>query len=259
MKNLLTTTLITPMLLTAMASASATAEEKEYKDMSDPMAVYTQLGGGITDKGFNIKIGQTYDTGSETTMGMNIIEVKGIGGELFDIRDSSEPLYSSVDDSIDTIRFRNFSVDVTNGRGTQIDANVNFDKNTLDAAYSLMQALPKMGFMQLYPLAGVGVSLANDKAEGYQVPGVYAAAGFYGKFTISKNIWLNYNPLWLTTVSGSDSYKDTYFANDSHIFTHEFIASYQINPRANVRYFANWNPEVDFADGDHRIEFNYQF
>ncbi|TOD47751.1 hypothetical protein CGJ69_01150, partial [Vibrio parahaemolyticus] len=50
-----------------------------------------------------------------------------------------------------------------------------------------------------------------------------------------------------------------YYAGEDNILTHEFALSYQINPRANIRYFANWNEHVNFGDGDHRIEFNYQF
>lgn len=246
------------LALLAITAFSAAAEEQELQDMSDPLAVYTQAGLGITDKGFNLKVGQTYDTGSDITMGMNIIEFKGIAGELLGIRDNEKPLFNSVDNSIDGFRFRNFSVNTENGRGSQIDLSANIDKETLDASYSFIQALPKLSIFQLYPLAGVGLTVENDKNDGYKVPGAFAAVGFYGKITVTDKIWLNYNPLWLTTVSGSDSYKDNYYAGDSQILTHEFVASYQLSPRANIRYFANWNKAVDFADGDHRIEFNYQ-
>jgi hypothetical protein len=54
------------------------ADEKAVQDMSDPLAVYTQVGIGATNKGLNLKIGQAYDTGIATTAGMNVIEVKGI-------------------------------------------------------------------------------------------------------------------------------------------------------------------------------------
>lgn len=232
--------------------------EDEYQDMSDPLAVYTQLGVGITDKGLNLKVGQTYDTGSATTMAMNIIEVKGIAGEILGFRDEDEALYQAVDNSVDFFRFRNFTVDMTNGRGSQVDVNVNVDKETMDASYSLIQALPKWKMIQLYPLAGIGLSVKNDAEEGYQLPGTYAVLGFYGKITVTDKIWMNYNPIWLTTMSGSDVYKETNYANENAIFTHEFAISYQISPRSNIRYFANWNEKVDFADGDHRIEYNYQ-
>ena len=35
---------------------SATAEENELQDMSDPLAVYTQAGVGVSDKGINFKV-----------------------------------------------------------------------------------------------------------------------------------------------------------------------------------------------------------
>ncbi|WP_198589565.1 hypothetical protein [Shewanella sp. 10N.286.51.B7] len=65
----------------SIMTSSAYAEEvieKEVQDMSDPLAVYTQVGGGITDAGLNLKLGQTYDTNNPETMGMNIIEGKGL-------------------------------------------------------------------------------------------------------------------------------------------------------------------------------------
>ena len=49
--------------------------------MSDPLAVYTQVGVGATNKGINLKVGQAYDTGIATTAGMNVMEVKGIYGD----------------------------------------------------------------------------------------------------------------------------------------------------------------------------------
>lgn len=243
----------------AAINGSAQAQEKEYQDMSDPMAVFTQAGAGITDKGINVKIGQTYDTGSVTTMGMNIFEFKGGLGDSFGIRDNDEPLYETVDNSLDSIRYRNFEVDMTNGRGSQIDANLNIDKETVDLSYSLIQALPKWGFAQLYPLAGVGLTAANDSEDGLKLPGTFAAVGFYGKFTLTDNLWVNYNPLWLTTLTGSDKYQNENYAGDSQILTHEVAVSYQFTPRFNLRYFSNWNEHVSFSDGDHRIEFNYQF
>ncbi|WP_440875902.1 hypothetical protein [Thalassotalea sp. PLHSN55] len=246
------------MLMAAALHFNVAAQDEQFQDMSDPLAVYTQLGGGITDKGLNLKIGQTYDTGSETNMAMNIIEVKGVGGEWLGIRDDNNALYQGVDNAIDSLRFRNFQVETTNGRGTQVDINVNLDKESMDASYSLIQALPKWGPVQLYPLAGVGVTMQNDAENGYEVPGAFSALGFYGKVTVSENVWINYNPLWLTTISGSDEYKYGYYGNESNILTHEFAISYQISSRANIRYFANWNEKVNASDGDHRIEFNYQ-
>lgn len=239
--------------------------ESEVQDMSDPLAVYTQAGFGVTNKGLNVKIGQTYDTGSDTTMGMNVIEMKGIYGEAlgWDSNDKK-------DNSMDSIRFRNFSVDMTNGRGKQIDVNYSVESETLDASYSFIQALPKMGMVQLYPLAGVGVRAMNGEyntdgsvdtaTSGYTVPGTYGVVGLYSKVTITDKIWLNYNPMYLTSLSGSDVYQDNAFgADNSDVIAHEFAASYQIEPRLNVRYFANWSDESSFGEGDHRVELNYQF
>jgi D-serine dehydratase len=59
-----------------IAASSHAAGQKEVQDMSDPLAVYTQVGVGATNKGLNFKVGQAYDTGIATTAGMNVIEVK---------------------------------------------------------------------------------------------------------------------------------------------------------------------------------------
>ncbi len=253
------------MLLAGVASFSVYAQEgqqdDQVQDMSDPLAVYTQGGLGITDKGFNIKVGQAYDSGKANTMAMNVMEMKGVGGDLLGIRDNDEALYQNVDDSIDSFRLRNFQVNTKNGLGKQLDVSYNVDNETLDASYSLMQALPKLGFVTFYPLAGVGVTAKNDLdgGDGYDIPGTFTVVGMYSKIEITDKIWLNYNPMYLHTLSGSNDYKDEYYAGQNNILTHEFAASYQINKRLNVRYFANWNEHVSFGDGDHRIEVNYQF
>ena len=149
--------------------------------MSDPLAVYTQAGAGYTDKGFNIKIGQSYDTGSDTTMAMRVIEIKGFLGEAVGFDDSD-----NTDDSVGAIRFRNFELDLTNGRGAQIDVNYNFDASHLaekhgDISYSLLQALPKVGRFNFYPLAGAGLAFGSNVTEddgsidsGFSVYGAYA-------------------------------------------------------------------------------------
>lgn len=263
---------------------AAAPQEKEIQDMSDPLAVFTQVGAGYTDKGINLKIGQTYDTGNPETAGMNIIELKGIMGEAVGWRSKDGSIQA--DDSIDSFRFRNFSVLLPKGRGTQIDMNYQVEGNplvadqTADISYSFIQALPEMGPLTLYPLLGAGVSIGEnaieddperytdengvvqerqDRDSGYSIMGTYGVVGMYSKLAITDKFWLNYNPFWLSTISGSDTYKDNYYGlNNNNILTHEFAASYQITPRFNVRYFANWSEETDFADGDHRIEFNYQ-
>ncbi|PSW17646.1 hypothetical protein C9I98_19210 [Photobacterium sanctipauli] len=250
-------TLLTVAVFSAV-SFNAFADD-DIQDMSDPLAVFTQVGAGYTDKGLNIKLGQTYDTGNPTTAGMNVLELKGAMGDTLGWRDEAN-------DSIDSIRFRNFGVDLTNGRGNQIDVNYDFNTEAGSISYSFIQALPAFGPIQLFPLGGVGAAFGNnvtgddgETISGYSMPGTFAVIGTYGKFTINDKIWLNYNPMWMTTLSGSDSYKNNaYGENNANILAHEFAASYQFNPRFNVRYFANWTEYTDFKDGDHRIEFNYQ-
>ena len=266
LKQTLRASLALPLLSIALlADNNATTEE--VQDMSDPLAVYTQAGLGITDRGLNIKLGQAYDTGDPKTMGMNIIEIKGILGESLGGRDYEDAGYEAVLNPVEKLRFRNFSVNLENGRGTQIDINYNLHNETGDMSYSLMQALPPFAGFNLYPLAGLGVTFANDALqsdgstrEGYSIPGTFALVGMYGKYTVTDQIWINYNPIWLTTLSGSDLYKDhAYGPDNSSILLHEAAISYQITPVMNVRYFANWNQYNNFTDGEHRIELNYQF
>lgn len=260
MKFILRVILPLPLLnLYAIADSNTTGEE--LQDMSDPLAVYTQGGFGITNKGLNIKIGQTYDTGDPVTMAMNIIEIKGFLGESLGWKDDD-----ILSNSVDSFRFRNFSLDTTNGRGSQIDVNYNLHSEAGTLTYSMIQALPKWGGLNLYPLAGLGIAFANNAlqddgtiASGYSIPGTLAVVGMYAKYAINDKIWLNYNPTWSTGLSGSDIFKDHGFGGESSILLHEAIMSYQINPRLNVRYFANWSEYVDISNGDHRIELNYQF
>ncbi|WP_213864740.1 hypothetical protein [Vibrio crassostreae] len=253
---------LTPLLL----ASGAIAEETEVQDMSDPLAVYTQAGFGYTDKGLNLKVGQTYDTGSDTTMGMNVLEIKGIAGETIGWSGRG------ADDSIDSFRFRNFGVDLTNGRGSQVDMSWDFDNNQGSASYSFIQALPQMGMFNFYPLAGVGIAAGEELVEGtggaldadqlrdrYNMHGTFYVAGMYAKMQLTDKVGLNYNPMYLGTMSGSSTFKDFGFEGNDSVLAHEFAASYQINPRANVRYFANWTENTSIEDGDHRIEFNYQF
>lgn len=245
-------------VIAAVSFATIANETQEVQDMSDPLAVYTQLGGGYTDRGLNVKIGQTFDTGSNTTMGMNVLEFKGALGESLGFRDDAN-------DSLDSVRLRRFEADMTNGRGMQIDANYDFNNEAGSLSYSVIQALPKLGPVQFYPLAGLGVAFGNnvqgDNGEvvsGYSVPGTFGLIGTYTKIELTDKIWFNYNPMWMTTLSGSKQYTEYGFGGESSVLAHEVAASYQFTTRFNVRYFANWTEHSNFKDGEHRIEFNYQ-
>lgn len=253
------------LALSLISSQSLFAEDnsKEVQDMSDPLAVYTQAGLGYTDRGFNIKIGKSYDSGKPATMAMNVIEIQGVLGESVGFRDNAT-------NKIDSFRFRNFVINTKNGLGSQVDVSYNQNSKTGSSSYALIQALPKMGIIQLYPLAGLGLSVANnvnenllwndaDSPSGISIPGVFATVGMYSRIAITKNIWFNYNPIWMTSLAGSPNYmKNTYALGKSDLFTHEVALSYQITPVFNVRYFGNWSNLVDFQDGGQRIEFNYQ-
>jgi hypothetical protein len=226
--------------------------------MSDPLAVYTQWGVGMTDNGLNLKVGSSYDTGNSDTMAMNIIELKGIGADLLGV---------DGDDSIDTLRFRNFSLDTTNGRGSQIDVNWDFDNHLGSASYSFIQALPALGAVQFYPLAGVGMTVTDTAkfttagdydlgSVGYAIPSTFAVVGTYTKITITDDIWFNYNPMYMTTLNNNPRMGALMDG-----FYHEVVASYQLNPTQNVRMFANYNDTDSNVDNDWswRVEFNHQF
>ncbi|MCW8327449.1 hypothetical protein MD588_01355 [Photobacterium sp. SDRW27] len=260
MKNISKPLITLPILISLSPYAFA---EDNIQDMSDPLSVYTQAGLGYTDKGLNVKIGRSYDTGIENTAGMNVFELKGIGGESLGWNGSSR---ENNNDSPSLIRFRNFQANIKNGQAKQIDINYDLNNEMGTASYSFIQALPQIGPFNFFPLAGVGASFGNnvvgddgETISGYSIPGTFIVAGTYAKLALTEKIWLNYNPMWKKTLSGSDTYKDHGFEDNNNVLAHEFAASYQINPRFNVRYFANWSENTNFSDGSHRIEFNYQF
>ena len=49
------------------------------------------------------------------------------------------------------------------------------------------------------------------------------------------------------------------FEGYSSVLTHVATVSYKLSPRSNVRYYANCSQYIDFKDGAHSIEYNYQF
>lgn len=256
-------------LLSISTASLANSEEKEIQDMSDPLAVYSTAGAGITDKGINIKLGQSYDTGNPATMGMHLLEVKGVGGEALGLRDTNSAVFDSVDNSIDSFRYRHFGVNLPTMVGRQLDMSYDVEADLLSTSYSFIKALPSFGPITLYPLAGAGINVQNgiqvdqqtgkEVKTGYYIPGTYGVIGMYSKLDITDKIWFNYNPMYMSSISGSDKHMEEGFGGDGDIITHEVSLSYQLSPRANIRYFANWNDELSFSDGDHRVEVNYQF
>ncbi|GAL18710.1 hypothetical protein JCM19235_2133 [Vibrio maritimus] len=132
-----------------------TVASEEVQDMSDPLAVYTQVGAGATNKGLNFKVGQVFDTGNEETMGMYIFELKGLGGDTLGWENGSN-------DSIDSIRLRKANVNVLEGRGMMLDAAYDFNNEFGSLSYNVVQATPAFGPIQLYPLAGAGASFGNN-------------------------------------------------------------------------------------------------
>lgn len=262
MSNLKTLSKIVPLavlLSTPVMAESAKTPDDGLADMSNPLAVFTMAGFGVTNRGLNLKVAKSYDTGDENELGMNVVELKGLYSDALGWEDDAK-------DSVDSLRVRNLTVNPNTGLGGQVDVNYWFESETGSLSYSMLQALPKMGRFTFFPLAGAGVSFANNAlqddgttASGYSFPGTFATAGLYSVFTITDKIWLNYNPIWNSTLSGSDLFIDHGFEGHSSVLMHEFITSYQLNPRSNIRYFANWSEHTDISDGDHRIEYNYQF
>ena len=234
---------------------------EKLQDMSDPLAVYSRGGLGVTNQGFNIKIGLQYKSDDVNINNMHVFEFKGIGGDAVGWDGPYER-----SNSVDSLRYRNFSVDKTNGRGTQLDITYNRHSESGVASYSLLQGLPKWKNFNFYPLLGVGLSYANNAPQddgstqsGLSIPGALAVVGMYGKYTINDTIWLNYNPFWTVGLVGSDIFMDHGFEEHSSVLTHEATVSYKLSPRSNVRYYSNWSQYIDFKDGAHRIEYNYQF
>ncbi|MDN3714961.1 hypothetical protein QWY94_02600 [Vibrio breoganii] len=238
-------------LATIFSLSISPVSANDYQDMSDPMAVYSQAGFGITDKGINLKLGQSYDTNNDDTMAMHVLEAKGFAADTFGLKG---------DDSFDSLRYRHFNVDMTTGLGTQADLSWDFDAKVGSVSYSLIQALPQMGPLQLYPLAGLGLNVADVHSTlldpeggsiGYAIPSSFAIAGIYSKIEITDSIWLNYNPMYSTQLGGVKEFSSLYG------WQHEVVTSYQLNTQSNIRAF--WNFGEALNGTDFRVEYNYQF
>lgn len=238
-------------------------QDNELKDMSDLMSIYTQAGIGSTSKGINIKVGRTYDTGDPKTAAMNLVEIKGAGGDVLAWGSSA----GATTNSVDSIRIRNYSVNVTTQIGSQLDIQYDLHADYGILSYSVLTSMiPEIWRFKFYPLVGIGAAVANNLNEidpqassGFSIPGVLGALALYAKFTITDKIWLNYNPNWSIALAGSDWFMEHGLGGRDRLYKHEFAASYQINPRLNIRFFNDWTSRESFADGIHRVEFNYQF
>lgn len=246
---------LTAVVLTSIVSLSIyPVFADDFQDMSDPMAVYSQAGFGVTNKGINFKLGQAYDTNNDTTMAMHVLEAK---------RFAADSLGLKGDDSFDSLRYRHFNVNTTNGLGSQINLNWNFDNKIGSASYSVIQALPQFGPVELYPLAGIGINVADvhsqlikpdadyDGSIGYTIPSSFALLGLYSKMEVTDQIWLNYNPMYTTRLGGVELMDELYG------WQHEIAASYQIDNQSNIRAFWNFGEALDGTD--FRVEYNYQF
>ncbi|BCN26190.1 hypothetical protein [Vibrio alfacsensis] len=227
------------VLPNTIALASDSTGSDGLQDMSDPMAVYTQVGSGITNKGLNLKLGSAYDTMDPETIAMHVLELKGALGDSLSLEGN---------DSINEGRYRHFKVNTSNGMGSQIDFNWNFEQQSGLASYSFLQALPAFGPLELYPLAGAGIVLQDN--EGYEIPASYATVGLYSKLAISDDVWMNYNPTYSSQLGGDNQLKSMFG------FLHEATVSYQIDSKQNVRFFVNWGKSLDSTNV--RLEYNYQ-
>jgi hypothetical protein len=230
MKKLLTTAIA----LTFTGSVLAT----ESADMSNPLAVFNVVGASYGTQGANLKVGIAYDTEDENTMAMHIVEIK---------------------DNAENIRYRHFGVDTTTGRGLMVDVGWDTELKQGSAALQVMQALPKFGPFQLFPVIGGGMGIAEgiwnepgyEEVVGYTMPGGFLNAGMYAKMDITDKLWLNYNPMYTHGMSG--------LLTGESAFNNEFIASYKTTENTTVRAFYNVASGKSFTDGDARVEFNYAF
>ncbi len=267
--------LVSAVALSSLAATAVAAEAeagKDAKDMSDPMAIYTSGGISYGTNGLNLKVMKTLDTGSATKLSAVIVEAKDM-----DFADDGDVRHGTERSSgVSNLRLRLFNVDMTTGRGLSYDIiqnldntgdqarNVNPNSKALNkmgmASVGMMQALPKIGFWQTYPIIGAGLWYGEDVEKGIDTSGVSLNFTMYNKFTVTDKIWLNWNLTYVHGIYGSDSFKDNMNSADDSL-GHEFIASYQIDPRNNLRlwYNASHKQFNDDNTGETRLEFNHQF
>jgi len=254
-------TIFAPLCFLPQAFAQET--ENEVQDMSDPLAVFTQLGASYGTNGINLKLGKTLDTKSATDMSMILVEVKGLYGEHMKNEGSSALHPEAANDGISELRFRKFDVDMTNGRGLSMDFIHNFDTNSGTASLGMIQALPKIGIWQAFPIIAAGVEYNDgsqrsetNESSGLHSDFVFASFTLYNKFQITETIWANYNPVYSQAIFGDDHYTDN--LKGSNGLSHEFALSWQMTPKQNFRLWYNAS-QNQFEDGDFRLEYNQQF
>ena len=251
--------------LSTLAATSFAAENEAPKDMSDPMAIYTSGGISYGTNGLNLKMMKTLDTGSATDLSALIVEVKDMN--FHDNNDSVRGKERSSDPS--ELRLRKFDVDMTTGRGISYDIVQNLDKTPSEevlnkqgmASIGMMQALPLVkGVWTAYPIIGAGLWYGEDEQDGIETSGMSLNFTMYNKFQVTDKIWLNWNLTYMQGIYGKDSFKDNMNSADDSL-SHEFIASYQIDPTNNLRLWYN-NSQKNFTNddtGETRLEFNHQF
>lgn len=255
----------------AATSFAADAEKDAPKDMSDPMAIYTSGGISYGTNGLNLKMMKTLDTGSATDLSALIVEVKDMN--FHDNNENVRGKERSSDPS--ELRLRKFDVDMTTGRGISYDIVQSLDKASPDAraknpdaldrvgmaSIGMMQALPLVkGVWTAYPILGAGLWYGEDRKKGIDLSGASLNFTMYNKFQVTDKIWLNWNLTYMQGIYGSTGFKNNMNSADDSL-SHEFIASYQIDPYNNLRLWYN-NSQKNFSNddtGETRLEFNHQF
>jgi len=226
---------VLPFLFLSPAMAT---EQEEVADMSDPTAVYTSVGLGYGNKGYNAKIGLQLPDAGDGSAHMISLEVKEGG---------------------DTFRGRYFKVDTTSGFASSLDASYDQLTGTAHVSAGALQTIPLTERLVIYPGLYLGGMIGDQEnlrgqTTGVDLLAITATAQLYSKFQITEQMWLNLNPAYTTSLYGIESNK----------FDVEVAVGYQFTPVFNTRIFHNNNVGVGNYDEVNyesvtRIEFNYAF
>lgn len=215
-------------------------EKEETADMSDPMAIYTMLGGSYGSEGADFKFMSTLESDNPTGGKAIVGEAKGglKDGEFFS-----------------DYRLRLFEADFKTGRGSSLDLMYNTESESGSITKGIMQMVPVTEKFTLYPILGAGIAFNQHEHAGINVPGAFLNFTLYSKYQLTEKIWLNYNPSYNHGIYGADIFKDNLKGEEG--LNHEFIASYQINPVSNVRAYYNVN-QANLDEGVWKLEYNRQ-